>query len=83
MSVLSVLSLSQKNKTLNITSSDFDKATYKRVIAQYDSSIYYFNKILEKKFLQNTTKAKILLERGKSYQLKQEYDKTLLDYNEV
>ena len=81
MSVLSVLSLSQKNKTLNITSSDFDKATYKRVIAQYDSSIYYFNKILEKKFLQNTTKAKILLERGKSYQLKQEYDKTLLDYN--
>lgn len=56
-------------------------AIEKRNITEYDSSVYYFNVALQTGNLSDTSKANILIERGKTHQLAQLYDLALLDFN--
>ncbi len=50
-------------------------------IAAYDSAIACFNNPLQDDQLDDTLKAQVFIERGKAYQLKQEYVLALADFN--
>ena len=59
----------------------YEIALKKRTIADYDSSIYYFNQALLNKNNSDTTKAYIFIEKGKSHQLNHNYGKALSDFS--
>jgi len=49
--------------------------------AEYDSSIFYFNTVLESNTYSDSIRMLALINRGKTYQLLHQYDLALIDFN--
>ena len=59
----------------------FERGTEAFKNTKYDSSLYYFNIVLQSENYNDSLKTLALINRGKSYQLLHQYDSALVDFN--
>jgi len=80
MKFIPILLIILFSATKSVAQKDFKLGEIALSNTKYDSSIYYFTSALYLSQI-DTVKAQILLKRGKSFQLNQDYNRALEDFN--
>ena len=60
---------------------DYIKGIKYKTVSEFDSAVYYFNKVLESDIYNDSLKLLAQVQRGKSFQLLKKYDLALQDFN--